>query len=145
MKVDEKARTVTSRRGGASLEVCLDCEAGLSFHLTDLFDTPYNEGNPPEYHENRPNQWHFKASTERLVPATRIAAAMIVRGPLDKFSAQWKQHPGWSGVALESAGGAGELWAQMVPGAAPPLGVPGPARLAGFWRPVKGDTEGLTV
>ena len=145
MQVDEKARTVTARRGGASLEVRLDCEAGLGFHVTDLFDTPYNEGNPPEYHENRPNQWHFKASTERLVARTRIAAAMIVRGLEDKFTAQWKQHADWSGVALESAGGSGELWAQVVPGAPGPPGVPAQARLAGLWRPAKGDTESVSV
>ncbi len=145
MEVDEKAGTVTSARGGASLTVRLDCAAGLAFHLTDQFDTPYNEGNPPEYHEQRPNQWHFRATTTHPAAETRIAAVMAVRSSGEKLDCEWKRHPGWSGAALRAAGGSGEVWAQLAPGAPPPPGVPALARVAGLWRPVKGEAERLVV
>jgi hypothetical protein len=145
MQVDETARTVTATRGGASLTVRLDCEAGLGFHLTDQFDTPYNEGNPPEYHEQRANQWHFKATTERPAAQVRIAAVMVVRGPAEKLDVDWKQHPGWSGAAMRTPDGSGEVWAQLAAGASPPPGVRVGARLFGTWRPVKAAAETLAV
>jgi len=145
MQVDEAAGTVTAMRGGASLTVRLDCDAGLGFHLTDQFDTPYNEGNPPEYHEQRANQWHFKATTQQPASEVRIAAVMAVRGPAEKLEVDWKQHPGWSGAALRTPDGSGEVWAQRAAGAAPPSGVPATARLFGLWRPVTGETERLMV
>lgn len=148
MKVDESSRTVISTRGGASLTVRLEGEAGLAFHQTHTFDTPYNEGNPPEYHEQKPDQWHFKAGTERLATQTRIAALMVVRGPQEKFAIEWKQHVGWRGMAIEAAGGSGEAWAQTSPGAPGPQHFPpevrsGKMRLAALWRPLKGEQETL--
>ena len=145
MQVDEKARTATATRGGASLTVRLDCEAGLDFHLTDQFDTLYNEGNPPEYHEQVANQWHFKGTLQRPAAATRIAAVMVVRGPKEELAVEWRQQPGWSGAFVRTAGGSGEVWAQLAPGAPPPPGVPATARVAGLWRPAEGEAERLIV
>jgi len=145
MQVDEAAHTVTASRGGASLAVRLDCEAGLTFHLTDVFDTPYNEGNPPEYHEQVANQWHFKVTTARPTAEARIAAVMAVRGPSEELDIQWKEHPGWTGATLRTPAGSGEVWAQLVHGAPPPVGVGVGTRLFGRWRPLKGESEGLRV
>ncbi|MGC8795064.1 MAG: DUF4962 domain-containing protein, partial [Bryobacteraceae bacterium] len=76
MEFDQAAGRVISRRDGASLTVRLACPQGLAFQQTDQFDTPFNAGNPPEYHEERPNQWHFRAETRRPAAATRIVALM---------------------------------------------------------------------
>jgi hypothetical protein len=145
MQIDEAKRNVTVTRGGASLEVHLACEAGLGFHLTDVFDTPYNEGNPPEYHEQVANQWHFKATTARPAAEARIAALMAVSGPDEPLDVDWRGHPGWSGAALKTAAGSGEVWAQLVAGAAPPAGVPPAVRVFGVWTPLKGAPERLAV
>ncbi len=145
MQMNEAARSVTATRGGACLEVRLECEAGQGFHLTDVFDMPYNEGNPPEYHEQVANQWHFKATTARPAAEVRIAAVMAVRGPDEQLDVEWKQHPGWSGAALRTPGGSGEIWAQLAAGAAAPVGVPPAVRVFGLWRPGKGAPERVTV
>lgn len=145
MQVEEAERRVTATRKGAALEARLACEAGLSFHLTDVFDTPYNEGNPPEYHEQVANQWHFKATTARPAAEVRIAAVMAVLGPGEEVDLEWKQHPGWSGAALRTPSGSGEIWAQVVAGAAPPPAAPKPGRLFGIWRPRKGEPVSLAI
>jgi hypothetical protein len=138
MECDEKAATVIARRRGASLEVRLACAQGLAFHLTDQFDTPYNAGNPPEYHEERPNQWHFRAETREPVAATRIAALMIVRGPGEDFQTELLEERGWLGLRLRMGAGTGEAWVQLAPGAAGPAGFTdavraGRALMAGRW------------
>jgi hypothetical protein len=133
MTVDEQARGVVSRRKGATLTVKLACEGGLRMSQTDVFDTPYNEGNPPEYHEQVENHWHVKATTVKQASAIRIAALMVVEGPGEKLQVEWKEMPGWVGVALRDGGGAGEVWAQAVAGTKGPQLAEG-ALLAGRWN-----------
>ncbi len=145
MEADEEQRLVVSRRGDAELAVRLSCDAGLAFSQTDQFDTPYNEGNPPEYHQDKPNQWHFTARTRERVAQTRIGAAMVVRGPGEDFRTEWLEHPGWAGVSVENEQGQGLLWMQTTPGAAPPEGVAPGVLLAGQWRPREGALETLFV
>lgn len=145
METDESRRVVTARRGGAQLQVRLSCEEGLVFSQTDQFDTPYNEGNPPEYREERPNQWHFTARTAQAARRTRIGAAMVVRGPAESFAAEWLEHPGWLGVAYRDGSGQGEVWMQIRAGSTPPRGVPAGALLGGRWQPRRGAAETLWV
>jgi hypothetical protein len=114
--------------------VKLDSEAGLALSLRHTFDTPFNEGMPPEYRQEVPDQWHFTAATERRTAATRIAAAMVVRAKGETFTTEWKQRPGWSGVAMESEAGSGEVWARYAGGA---------TQLEGIWRPLTGPPERL--
>ncbi len=142
MQADPILKTVVANRQGASLSIRLGSDAGLLFEQTDAFDTPYNEGNPPEYHEKLPNQWHFAARTDRRFAETRIAAAMVVRGEGEIFLAEWKYHPGWMGVLLQTEDGEGEAWVQVSPK------IPGPRSLhradvlmAGIWRPLEGEDE----
>ncbi len=144
MTVDTSAGTVESARRGASLRVRLLCEQGLEFSQTDVFETPYNQGNPSEYHQRVENQWHFRAATQALSAATRIAAAMVVSEAPEPLSTEWKQHPGWLGVTLQADAGRGELWTQVRPGAPPPSGVDA-ALLFARWMPISGARETLAV
>lgn len=145
METDSAAGTVKSVRAGASLLVRLACGAGLAFSQTDVFDTPYNEGNPPEYHEKVENQWHFTARTKQRAREARIAAAMVVSGPAEAPAAEWRERPGWLGIALKTRDGEGEAWVETTPGSEPPGFVSGKAVAAGRWRPVSGPEEMLVV
>ncbi len=142
MTVDTSAGTVESARSGASLRVKLACEHGLEFSQTDAFDTPYNQGNPPEYHQHVENQWHFCAATQAPAAATRIAAAMVVADEARPLAAEWREHPGWLGVIWQADAGRGEIWAQVRPGAAAPSGVDA-ALLFARWQPITGASETL--
>jgi len=122
MDHDESKGTVISRRDGASLTVRLACPLGLTFTQTDQFDTPYNAGNPPEYHEERANQWHFRAASRKSATQTRIGALMVVRDRSEAFRTDWRERQGWLGVTLEAAGVSGEAWLQLTPGAPGPAG-----------------------
>lgn len=145
MEVDEERRLVICYRAGATLSVRLACEAGLAFSQTDQFDTPYNEGNPPEYWEDKPNQWHFAARTLERAAETRIAAAMVVRGPGETFDTQWLEHPGWWGVSLQTGAGEGRVWAQVRRGAPGPEGIAPGAILAARWTDAEGRVETISV
>jgi hypothetical protein len=142
MTVDGSAATVVSARRGATLTAQLHCEGGLAFSQTDRFDTPFNEGNPPEYREERDNQWHFRAATKSAAAETQIAALLVVRDAASGFTTEHRRHPGWAGIVLRSAEGAGEIWAQVTPGAPGPLGK---GILAARWKPAKGAEESLMI
>ncbi len=145
MSVDEAQQMVVSTRGDASLTVRLSCDAGLSFHQTDQFDTPFNEGNPPEYHTQMPNHWHFRAATRRQAARLRIAASIVVRGKDEGFEAQPLAHAGWSGIRLETSRGAGEAWVQYSTEAAPPAGVPAERKIFARWQPKGAAAETFGV
>ncbi len=136
MQTDERAGTVVSARKGAALRVKLTSPLGLRFTQTDAFETPYNFQTPPEYQEQRENQWHFTAATEGRAARTRILAAMLVEGPGEKLSYEWKQADARSGIAIETPEGKGELWGR-VSGTRP--------RLEGIWQPVRGQEERLVI
>lgn len=144
MKTDAVARTVTSARRGATLNVRLACDAGLSFYQTDRFDTPFNEGNPPEYHKQVENQWHFSARTADRVAETRIGAVLVVSDESERFVARWRDQTGWLGVAVEGAEGAGEAWIQVTPRSKGPT-IAGGRMLAARWKPARGEEELLAV
>ncbi len=137
MQMNESERWLVSRRKGASLSVKLACPAGLGFSQTDQFDTAYNQGNPPEYWEDKANQWHFSARTLEPSERVRIGAAMVVRGPDETFSAEWIESPGRLGVSFEAAEGAGQAWLDLTPGAA--------ALVEGRWEPRAGREESLVI
>ncbi len=145
MEIDEAQGLVIVYRAGATLSVRLTCEAGLGFSQTDQFDTPYNEGNPPEYWEDKPNQWHFSARTREQAAKTRIGAAMVVRGLGETFDTEWLEHRGWWGVSLADNEGSGEIWMQVTPGAPPPAGVSRSCLIAAHWQPHEGETEWMLV
>jgi hypothetical protein len=113
MQFDPDRGRVVSARGGATLEVWLHSPAGLVLDQTDAFDTPYNEGNPPEYHEQVKNQWHFRARTERRAAEARIAALMVVRGPSEDFTTEWLHRADAFGVVLKTPEGSGEAWIDL--------------------------------
>ena len=144
MTLDEGAGAVISRRKGAELAVRLACEQGLAFSQTDLFDTPYNQGNPPEYQEKVDNHWHFRAATQSKAVETRIAALLLVKDEQEEIAVEWKRHPGWTGLFFETSVGRGEAWAQIRAGAAAPQGVAGKL-LSAKWTPKSGASETLLV
>ena len=137
MEIDEAARQLISYRTGATLMARLDSPAGLAFSQTDQFDTPFNEGNPPEYQEEKANQWHFTARTVEKASQTRIGAAMVIRGQGEAFDTEWLEKPGWSGVRMVSADGEGEVWMNLTPGSA--------ERIRALWQPRGGEPEELVV
>lgn len=145
MEVDEARRRVVSRRGPASLSVCLGTESPLAFSQTDQFDPPYNQGNPPEYQEQVPNHWHFTAATTIKSAEQRIAAVMLVQAAGENIKEQWIEHPGWLGVAIQAPAGTAEVWAQTKPAAPGPKGfrelAAGKCPLAARWRPASGRPE----
>ena len=146
MQLDETLHTVTSFRKGATLTVNLNCDQGLGFSQTDQFDTPYNEGNPPEYWEDKPGQWHFTARTLERARAVRIAAAMVVRGVNQTLETAFMSYFGWRGVRVSSDEGEGEIWIQVTAGLKPPYGgVPLSAMISAIWRPKSGPEERLAV
>lgn len=145
MDTHQERRLIVSHRGGASLSIRLSCDAGLEFSQTDQFDTPYNEGNPPEYHEEKPNQWHFTARTLAPATRTRIGAAMVVRGPRESFRTEWLERSGWAGVSIHTESGQGVVWMQITPGEPPPEGIPEGTLLGGRWDPLEGSPETLLV
>ena len=138
METNEEDNTVVCSRKGATLSVKLACPAGMIFSQTDQFDTPYNEGNPPEYHENKANQWHFSARTAGKRTAVRIGALMVVRGAGEEFETGWLSHPGWAGLSLRDGGGEGALWVRLEAGAAPPAGAGDGNILSGTWNSEEG-------
>ena len=71
---------------------------------------------------------------------------MSVRDELEEFVAVPKEHPGWLGLAIKNAAGAGEAWLQVTPGAKVPSFAEGSAALlAARWEPVEGEPETLVV
>ncbi len=145
IEVDPSQQRVIARRGPASLTVRLHAGQELEFSQTDQFDPPYNAGNPPEYHQQMPNHWHFTAATRQKVREGRIAAIMLVEGPGETLPAKWQAHPGWVGVTVETPDGVAEAWAQTASGARGPREWPelanGACALAGRWRPKSGTPE----
>jgi len=144
MEFDQRLLTVVSRREDASLSVKLSCPHRLAFSQTGVFDTPYNQGNPPEYHQQVDNHWHFKAATQSPAAETRIGAAMVVTASGEPWKTRWLEHPGWLGAALESAAGTGAVWMRLSPGGAPPPGVKANF-VYGRWNPKTGKPEELAI
>jgi len=135
MKVDERNNAVVSARKGASLTVRLACQGGFELSQTDRFDTPFNEGNPPEYQEDMPNQWHFTASTRRRAAATVIAAVMLVRDEQEPVTFQWKRETGRAGILIRTPEGKGQAWA----------GMEGKPQLSARWEPIAGPAEQMRI
>lgn len=142
MDVDSQELSVTSNRTGALVTARFACDAGLFFDQLDHFDTPYNEGNPEEFHDNKVNQWHFRAVTSNKSKATRIAASLIVRDEDDAFVTRKIVHAGWHCLAVECDAGKGEFGVQFTPYASAPSSAPSGSKLLyALWKPKKGDPE----
>ncbi|HID06597.1 MAG TPA: DUF4962 domain-containing protein, partial [Armatimonadetes bacterium] len=69
MELNEPQRTVTIRQRKAQLRVQFVEPTELTFKQTDKFDPP------PE--DNRPNQWHFTASTRRKVADAQFLTVLM--------------------------------------------------------------------
>jgi hypothetical protein len=138
MVVDESVGTVSLSHEGASLKVRVSSPGGMKFSQTDVFDTPYNAGIPEDFHEDRPNQWHFTASTITLSAETRVGAAMLVTADGERVSWETREMDGWTGAIANSREWSAEVWAQLVPGMPGPRGFnqkvsDGRAQIAGRW------------
>jgi len=112
---------ITLRRKGATLDVHLASPQGLVLSQTDQFDTPYNEGSPQAYHQNKPNHWHVTAATAEKSETTRIVAVMAVYGEKERFQVQLHRHNGWFGATASGDFGRVEGWARLAKvGTVPP-------------------------
>ncbi|RPI26664.1 MAG: DUF4962 domain-containing protein [Acidobacteria bacterium] len=120
MKLD--GTRVVSKRAGAQLDVTLRSPAGLSFHQTDQFDTPYNQGVPEEYRRDVANHWHVTAETQTAAVAARIGAVMSVSGPGEIVEVDLLEHSGWFGAKAIGAFGEASGWLQLQPGSPGPTG-----------------------
>lgn len=135
MSVAPDASMVTSTRHGATLTARLMCDAGLAFGQTGQFDTPLNEGNPSEYHEDRPNHWHFTATTRQRQPRCAITAVMLVKDSSESIEVDWRDDPLRSGIEIKTPSGTGEAWAETAPA----------IRLFARWRPTTGAAEEMLI
>ena len=131
MRVAEDTAEVASTRAGASLTVRLACPAGLAFSQTDRFDPPVNQGNPPEYHVEKPNHWHFTAATKQPAARTTVVAAMLVKDGSEQIGVTWKPN----GIEIETPSGAGSLSATLEPA----------LRLSAKWNPTSGPAETFEI
>jgi len=76
-KIDTEKRIINIQRKNAYLQAQLFSATSLDIKYTDQFDTPYNFGMEKEFHEEKPNQYHISATTEKT-PAVKIAAIIQV-------------------------------------------------------------------
>ncbi len=89
---------IISKRRNAKMEVTLACPQGLTLSQTDKFDTPYNQGIPEKYQEEKANHWHVCAETQEKTKKTRIAAIMAVSKMDDECDIQLHDENGWFGI-----------------------------------------------
>ncbi|MFO7947926.1 MAG: heparinase II/III family protein [Armatimonadota bacterium] len=76
IEIDGDAQSVATEHNGAILRAQLFSSAGeLDFSVTDEFETPYAQGQPEEYEDERPDQWHFTAESEET-KSLRVVAVM---------------------------------------------------------------------
>jgi hypothetical protein len=144
--LDEAAQTVISRREGARMTVHLHTPGGFDFSQTDVFETPFNEGNPPEHHRDMPNHHHFEAATREFAALRHIVALVVVEGPGEEYTARAVEPAtGWCGLDVEYPDGVARLMAPVEPGAAPPAGMSRDALLQALWTPHEGESERLDV
>jgi len=104
---------------------------GFAFSQTDRFDPPVNQGNPPEYHVEKPNHWHFTAATKQPAARTTVVAAMLVKDGSEQLEVAWKPN----GIEIETPSGAGALSATLEPA----------LRLSAKWHPTSGPAETLEI
>ena len=115
-ELDEDGQIVISKRNGARMTVRLFVPGGFDFSQTDRFDTPFNEGIPPQYHRDLPNHYHFTASTRRRFERVRIVAFALVEGPDEQF--EWREMKlpvGWAGVEVRFPGAVVRASSQIDP------------------------------
>ncbi|GIX07027.1 MAG: hypothetical protein KatS3mg115_1430 [Candidatus Poribacteria bacterium] len=99
-------QSVQLRRGEATLTFLLETPGGFHLSQTDRFDVPYNEGNPPAYHREVADHYHFAATTRERTPRRRIAAFGWIQTPEEEASGERLRAPeGWVAVAVRMDGG----------------------------------------
>ena len=145
-QLDQASQAVTSNRDGAAMSVALHAEGGFGFSHTDQFDTPYNEGNPPQFHEERPNHYHFTASTAQAMERCRIVALALVMGDGETLAAERVgTAPGWLAWRVPTQGATVNISVQQVAGAESPAGIPSDAQLSATWSSADGEHENLCI
>jgi hypothetical protein len=112
-KMDLRDHKICSRRKGATLNAYLACPHGLVLSQTDQFDTPYNQGIPEAYHEQKANHWHVTAATKQKSRATRIAAIMTVADANERFDVELQRQNGWIGATAAGDFGRVEGWIRI--------------------------------
>ncbi len=88
MDTDEEAQTIGLIREGARMDVELlsTLDSALSFSQTNQFDTPFAAGQPDEYEEEKPNQWHLTSEAKQVCFVAVIAAGST--GQMPKVSTE---------------------------------------------------------
>ncbi|MGC9348742.1 MAG: heparinase II/III domain-containing protein, partial [Anaerolineae bacterium] len=78
MAVDEAAQTVVIEHENAKMEVRLfsTLDEPLRFSQTDEFEPPVEAGQPPEYDDQMPDQYHFTAETAAEAAQIRFVAVI---------------------------------------------------------------------
>ncbi|MFO7945308.1 MAG: heparinase II/III family protein [Armatimonadota bacterium] len=119
MDTDEDAQSIGLVREGARMDVELfsTLDAPLDFSQTDEFDTPYAAGQPEEYEETRPNQWHFTAATPEKTKRMRFAA-VISAGKQERIpDIQTTVSDGTLTATIQADGGEGSVIVPLSPDA----------------------------
>lgn len=76
-EIDLKNQRINVQRGSAGLEVNLFASTPLTFEYTDKFGIPYNYGMEKRFHEDKPNQHHISATTEKTSSAKIVAVIQV--------------------------------------------------------------------
>jgi hypothetical protein len=77
-ELDERAQTLVSRRGGASMKVRLFTADGMTFAQTDAWPVAPKKGFPTAAADEPAPRWHFTAGTRGPAAVRRIAAVMTI-------------------------------------------------------------------
>ena len=89
------------------------------------------EGNPPAFHREASDHWHFTASTKQQSRRSVISAVMLVTGPGDKIEANWSPNR----IEIETPDGAGAAWVEAGWN----------VRLHARWQPKDGKPEEMSA
>jgi hypothetical protein len=111
MALDEEAQSLLVAHNGAQMTVQLfsTCGQPLHFSQTDQFDTPYAAGQPPEYEDTRPDQYHFTANTPEEATEARFVAVMVAGVEKQLPQVSTAIDDGYLVVKTEGARGRGQV------------------------------------
>ncbi|MFO7902165.1 MAG: DUF4962 domain-containing protein [Pirellulaceae bacterium] len=101
---------ITSQRQDATLDVHLACPQELVLSQSSQFDTPYNQGIPPAYHEQVADHWHVTAETVNKTRRLSIAAVMAVYDEKHPLEVKLQEEDGWFGATASGDFGQVNGW-----------------------------------
>ena len=134
MALDEEAQSLVLTHDGAQMQVQLfsTCGRPLLFSQTDQFDTSYAAGQPAEYEDAKPDQYHFTADTPVKTAQARFVAVMVagVEKQLPHVSTEIED--GYLVVRMEGARGQGKV--------AVPLATSKEKPGIATWKGIEGET-----